>query len=123
MKIRFLLCALFVFFQTANFFAQEITDVQGIVSVKAPTDSRWSLARSSGRSLHEGDRVRTGPRGANAVRLVYENGNTAVLGPDSILEIGKGKGNRIQLLKGELELSPATKKRKMRFAFCLPIKK
>ena len=97
---------LFWLFSSSHIAADEMGDVQGIVAVKSPTDSRWTLAGTK-RKLNDGDRVRTGPRGANAVRLIYQNGNSAVLGPDSILEIGKG--NRIRLLKGELELVPSKK--------------
>ena len=107
MRIGIVFGALLLFLFSGHLRAQMISDVQGIVTRKSPTDSRWSLARS-GNALHDGDRVRTGPRGANAVRIVYENGNTAVLGPDSILELGKG--NQVRLLKGELELKPGGEK-------------
>ncbi len=84
----------------------QIKDVQGIVTAKSPTDTRWSPV-AQGTELRLGDQIRTGPRGANAARLQFEDGSKVVIGPASSAVIeGNGK---IILLRGEFEISPLKK--------------
>ncbi len=83
-----------------------VTDVQGIVSLKPVLQERWTPVREH-LVLRPGDWVRTDARGANAVALRLMKKTGVILGPKTLVELISPK--RIRLLEGEIEITAADK--------------
>jgi hypothetical protein len=82
------------------------TDVQGLVSVRPRTSTRWTPVCSD-TVLFPGDWIRTDFQGPNAVTLELAPSSRVILGPGSLLEIDRP--DRLTLHTGVAEFSPAAK--------------
>ncbi len=79
-----------------------VTDVQGVVSIKPVLAERWSPAPAR-LVLKPGDWLRTDPRGANAASLRLLPTTSLIVGPHSTVELTKA--NEIRLVAGEIEIA------------------
>jgi predicted Zn-dependent protease len=82
------------------------TDVQGLVSVRPRTSTRWTPVCGD-TVLFPGDWIRTDFQGPNAVTLELAPSSRVILGPGSLLEIDRP--DRLTLHAGVAEFSPAAK--------------
>lgn len=79
-----------------------LVDLQGIVSLRPVTGSRWTPADRR-MLLQPGDWLRTDVRGANAVCVQILGHGRLILGPGSLVEFINAQ--RVRLLYGELHLA------------------
>ena len=79
-----------------------VTDAQGIVSVKPVLAERWSPVVPR-LVLKPGDWLRTDSRGANAVAVRLLKSAAAIVGPHSTVELVKA--TELRLIAGEIELT------------------
>jgi tetratricopeptide (TPR) repeat protein len=84
----------------------KVADLQGIVTLRPATASRWSPLAGHV-LLRPGDWVRTDLRGANAVTLRLAPQTQVILGPGSLVELVSPK--EIRLAQGELRIAAAAK--------------
>jgi predicted Zn-dependent protease len=80
----------------------KITDLQGVVAVKAVLHQRWTPV-STHLIIKPGDWLRTDLRGANAADLRLVKRTRVILGPGTLIEVVKP--DQIRLLQGELEIT------------------
>ena len=81
-----------------------VLDREGVAARRPVLADRWRPATEATR-LQSGDWLRTGARGANALRLELASGAGLVLGPGGLLEVTDAA--RVTLSDGELEVVPA----------------
>jgi len=87
-----------------------IVDSQGITSVKPAMHSRWTPVAEP-MVVKPGDWLRTGTRGANALRVRLAGGAELILGPATQVELVEG--GKAKVLQGELEVAVRGKKGKL----------
>ncbi|HEX9794804.1 MAG TPA: VIT domain-containing protein [Planctomycetota bacterium] len=80
-----------------------VLDREGDAGRKPVLGQRWSVA-DAGLRLVPGDWLRTGQRGANALRVQLEGGVELLLGPATQVELAAS--GRVRLERGELEVVP-----------------
>ncbi|MDF3130037.1 VIT domain-containing protein [Kiritimatiellaeota bacterium B1221] len=78
-----------------------IIDREGNGSLKPITGNRWSVAQI-GMPIEAKDWLKTGRRGANALKARLRNGAEIILGPDSLVEIQSA--TNIRLHRGDIQL-------------------
>jgi tetratricopeptide (TPR) repeat protein len=83
----------------------KVIDLQGTALLSPAGHDRWTPLNQRDLVM-PGDRVRTMPRGANAVELRLTGGGAFVLGPGGLLEVGQS--GDIRLLTGEMEFVEST---------------
>ncbi len=79
-----------------------VIDREGVAAHRGVLADRWGPAEPHTR-LETGDWLKTGARGANALKLALAGGAQLILGPGGLLEVQDG--GRVVLTAGELEAS------------------
>ena len=82
----------------------KVIDSSGICALQPRLQTRWTPV-VEGALLSEGDWLRTGPRGANAVQVRLADQTKLILGPGGLVELVDRKN--VKLVRGDLEIVPA----------------
>ena len=81
-----------------------VKDREGVALLRKLRSSRW-VALNASSPLHAGDWIKTGSRGANALRFQLANNTSCVLGPKGLVELSAS--SQLKLLSGELTVPEA----------------
>ncbi|MDD2599135.1 MAG: VIT domain-containing protein [Kiritimatiellae bacterium] len=113
---RSLIFSMFVFLACSESFGRntlqvellgKITDCQGVAALRPLVQERWTPL-ATGVLVDSGDLIRCEKRGANAVRLRFNEGGGAIIGPGSLVELTRP--GVLKIIRGEVEVESAAKK-------------